>query len=80
MPEQGKRSVETVHNVRAYHTISNEVGKIAKKVNAKNLVLTHFVPPNFDEKKLLEIIALDYEKNTVLGKDLMTIDIKGNLV
>lgn len=80
LPEEGKRSVETVHNVRAYHTISNEVGKIAKKVNAKNLVLTHFVPPIFDKKKLLKIVALDYGKNTILGEDLMTIDIKGNLV
>ena len=79
-PEKGRRSAETVHNVRAYHTISNEVGKIAKKVKAKNLVLTHFVPPIFDKKKLIKIVALDYGKIPILGEDLMTIDIKGNLV
>jgi len=80
LPEKYKRSIETVHNVRSYHTISREVGKIAKKVNAKNLVLTHFVPPKFDEKKLKDLVALDYGKNPIIGEDLMTIDIEGNLV
>ena len=80
LPQKGIRSAETVHNVRNYHTISRDVGKIARKVSAKNLVLTHFVPPNFDKKKLIDIVALDYGKKPIIGEDLMTIDIKGNLV
>jgi len=80
LPLDGKRSIETVHNVKAYHTTSREVGKIAKKVNAKNLILTHFIPPLFDKQKLIDLVALDYGKKPILGEDLMTIDIKGNLV
>ena len=80
LPQKGIRSADTVHNVRNYHTISRDVGKIARKVSAKNLVLTHFVPPNFDKKKLIDIVALDYGKKPIIGEDLMTIDIKGNLV
>ena len=63
----------------SYHTLSTEVGKIAKKVKAKNLVLTHFVPPVFNEIKLLKKIKYDFRKNTILGKDLMTINIEGKV-
>ena len=80
LPEKGKRDLETVLNVKSYHTISRDVGKIAKKVQAKNLVLSHFVPPTFDKKKLENIVKKYYGKNPILGEDLMTIDIKGNLV
>ena len=76
-PINGMRNIKTLHNVKAYHTLSTEVGKIAKKTNAKNLVLTHFVPPNFEEKKLEELVSQDYGKVPIIGEDLMTIDING---
>ena len=79
VPINGMRSEETLHNVKAYHTLSTEVGKIAKKVQAKNLVLTHFVPPNFDEKKLMKLISNDYGKEPIIGKDLMTVDTDGKI-
>ena len=31
-------------------------------------------------KKLKDLVALDYGKNPIIGEDLMTIDIEGNLV
>ena len=80
LPEQGKRSKETIHNVKSYHTTSRDVGKVAKRVKAKNLILSHFVPPIFDKKKLEDIVRKEYGKNPILGEDLMTIDINGNLV
>lgn len=72
------RSKETIKNVSKYHTSDTEVGKIAKKVKAKNLILTHFVPPNFNEKKLIAKVRKYYGKKPILGRDLMTIDIDGN--
>tara|TARA_B100000029_G_scaffold139343_1_gene134434 strand:+ start:608 stop:1450 length:843 start_codon:yes stop_codon:yes gene_type:complete len=80
IPERGIRSSETVHNVKSYHTTSRQVGKIAKKVRAKNLVLTHFVPPVFNENKLRKLVKKDYGKSPILGQDLMTLDINGNIV
>lgn len=80
LPVKGVRSKETIHNVRSYHTISEEVGKIAKLAKAKNLILTHFVPPIFDKKKLINIVRKDYGKTPIIGEDLMTIDTSGKII
>ncbi len=80
IPERGIRSSQTVHNVKSYHTTSRQVGKIAKKVKAKNLILTHFVPPVFNKNKLGKLVKKDYGKSPILGEDLMTLDINGNIV
>ena len=69
------RSKKTLHNVRSYHTSSNMVGKVAKISRCKKLVLTHFVPTVFNEKKLIKIVKKDYGKKPVIGKDLLKIKI-----
>ena len=46
------RSKQTLHNVKSYHTSSEQVGKIAKISRCKKLVLTHFVPTIFNESNL----------------------------
>ena len=69
------RSSNTLHNVRAYHTISSMVGKVAKLTRCKKLVLTHFVPTQFNEKKLKEIVKKDFGKYPLIGKDLLRIRI-----
>ena len=51
------------------------VGKIAKITRCKKLVLTHFVPTQFDEKKLKEIVKKDFDKNPIIGRDLLKIKI-----
>ena len=51
---EGMRSAETVTAMQAYHTVSDQVGKVASETGAGKLVLTHFVPPKFDEKSLLD--------------------------
>ena len=66
---------QTLHNVKDYHTSSNDVGKIAKLSNAKKLVLTHFVPPIFNEKRLINTVKQDFGKPPVIGKDLLKIKI-----
>ena len=69
------RSKKTLHNVKAYHTPSSIVGKIAKISRTKKLVLTHFVPTKFNEKKLIKLIKKDFGKRPIIGKDLLKIKI-----
>ena len=72
---KGMRSKQTLHNVKDYHTSSEDVGKIAKISQAQKLILTHFVPPNFNEKKLINKVKKDFGKKPVIGKDLLTITV-----
>jgi ribonuclease Z len=71
---EGLRSAETVANVAAYHTLSDQVGKVARKAGVGMLVLTHFVPPGCDRGALLAEVAADFDGPVVLGEDLMTVD------
>jgi ribonuclease Z len=74
-PVNKMRSAKTLHNVRAYHTTSTQVGKVASLTQCKKLVLTHFVPTQFNEKKLKNVVKKDYGKNPIIGKDLLEIKI-----
>ena len=69
------RSKKTLHNVKDYHTSSEDVGKIARISRAKKLVLTHFVPPRFNEKKLINTVKKDFGKKPIIGKDLLIINL-----
>ena len=69
------RSKKTLHNVKAYHTLSTIVGKVAKITRCKKLVLTHFVPTQFNEKKLISVVTKDFGKKPIIGKDLLKITI-----
>ena len=69
------RNKKTLHNVKAYHTTSTIVGKVAKITRCKKLVLTHFVPTQFNEKKLIGVVTKDFGKKPVIGKDLLKITI-----
>ena len=73
--DEKRMTLETVKNVSKYHTTPKDVGDIASQSNTKNLVLTHFVPPNFDEEKVLSEIKQYYEGNIYIGYDLFTIEI-----
>jgi ribonuclease Z len=70
----GVRSAETVRNVMSYHTVSDEVGKVAREAGVGCLVLTHFVPPSFDRAALLAEVRRDFPGPVVIGEDLMTLD------
>lgn len=70
----GVRSAATVASVAAYHTLSNEVGKIASEAGVGCLALTHFVPPGCDRQALLDEVKRDFTGPVIIGEDLMTID------
>ena len=44
--DKNRMTPETIKNIEKYHTNTKDVGDIANKTKTKNLVLTHFVPPN----------------------------------
>ena len=69
------RNKKTLHNVKAYHTLSTIVGKVARITRCKKLVLTHFVPTQFNEKKLIDVVTRDFGKKPIIGKDLLKITI-----
>lgn len=71
----GVRTHETVRNVASYHTLSDQVGKIAASARVKCLALTHMAPPGCDRQGLLDEVAADYDGPVVVGEDLMTIDV-----
>lgn len=71
----GVRSAETIANVAGYHTLSDQVGKIAAAADVGCLMLTHFVPPGCDRQTLLDEVAQDYGGPLLIGEDLMTVDL-----
>lgn len=72
---EGKRTAQTVEAMQAYHTVSHEVGKVATEANAGKLVLTHFVPPKFNEESLLDEVRRDYCGAIIIGQDLMRLPV-----
>ena len=74
-PSNRMVSNKTLHNVKNYHTSSEDVGKIAKISQAKKLVLTHFVPPQFNERRLMNTVKKDFGKKPIIGKDLLKITV-----
>ena len=74
-PKTKMRTKETLHNVRAYHTSSSDVGKVASLTKCKILVLTHFVPAQFNQESLKKIVKKDFGKNPIIGTDLLKIKI-----
>lgn len=77
---EGVRSAETVANVASYHTLSDEVGKIAAEAGVKALALTHFVPPACDRAALLAEAAADFGGPLILAEDLLRIDLTARRV
>jgi ribonuclease BN (tRNA processing enzyme) len=61
-------------SILSHHTLAEDVGKIAKAANAKNLILNHFVPP--DDKSLtdevwLKAVGSTFSGTIIVGKDLL---------
>ncbi len=71
---EGVRTAEGLANVASYHTLSDQVGKIAAEAGVGCLVLTHFVPPCCDRQALLDEVVADFAGPILIGEDLMTVD------
>ncbi|HJS31763.1 MAG TPA: MBL fold metallo-hydrolase [Alphaproteobacteria bacterium] len=71
----GVRTAETLAAVASYHTLSHEVGKVAREAAVGCLVLNHFVPVRFDQAALLAEVRRDFAGPIVVGEDLMRLDL-----
>jgi ribonuclease Z len=80
LARRGGRRGQGLENVAAYHTLSSEVGKIARRAGARLLVLTHFVPVEFDHDALLREVSADFAGPVVIGEDLLAIDVPERIV
>ncbi|WP_347355050.1 MBL fold metallo-hydrolase [Intrasporangium sp.] len=59
----------------ASHTLSDEVGEIARRADVRTLVLSHFVPSDatVDDDTWRDHAARDFDGTVVVGHDLLTI-------
>ena len=73
---EGLRTAETIERTASYHTLSDQVGKVAARAGVGSLVLTHFVPPECDRAALLSEVAADFDGPVILGEDLMVLDLE----
>ncbi len=80
MDVTGTRTKRGLEAVQSYHTLSNEVGKVAAAANVKTLALTHIVPPNADRAALIANARKDFEGPIVVGEDLMCFDLLNGTV
>lgn len=79
-PVPGRREPETIAAVASYHTLSDEVGGVARAMGARALAVTHFVPPDFDRGALLAEVGECYGGPVFIGEDLMQFDLAGGEV
>jgi ribonuclease Z len=76
----GTRSAETLAQVASYHTLSTEVGDVARQAGAGALILTHIVPPSADPALLIADVRQNFDGFVAVGEDLMTIDVAGRQI
>ena len=54
------------------HTCVHEVGTVAERAGARQLVLSH-LPPHSDEQVVLTTVAQDYRGPVLVGYDLLVV-------
>jgi ribonuclease BN (tRNA processing enzyme) len=63
-------------HLKASHTLTDDVGRLATEAGVKKLVLSHFVPADatgVTEQTWIDAVRPTYKGDLVVGKDLMTI-------
>ena len=70
-----RMSDQTVKNIKDYHTSPEDVGKVASKAGVNKLLLTHFVPPVFEEEELKERISEYFTGEIIVGSDLTSLEL-----
>lgn len=77
--KQSGRDPSGSENVRAYHTSTEEVGRVAAEAGVNHPALTHFVPTVFDRGRVVGDVRRNYGGALYLGEDLMSFDVsEGN--
>lgn len=76
----GIRSAETVAAVQSYHSLPEQVGRLAGEAGVKALALTHIVPPDADPAMILAAVRQEFTGPVLVGEDLMLIDAEARCV
>jgi ribonuclease Z len=70
------RLEQLAHTISTYHTSSDQVGKIASKAEAKQLVMSHFVfGPAGTPADVHEDASKDYKRPLFIGEDLASFEV-----
>ena len=74
MAKRRPNATKLIASIKSHHTSAEDVGRIAKAANVKNLVLNHFVPA--DDKSVTDEVWLNAVSSTfsgtiIIGKDLL---------
>ncbi len=67
-----------IASIKSHHTNAEDVGRIAHAASVKNLILTHFVPPddkNLTDQVWLEAVKINFKGKIIIGKDLSQFEI-----
>lgn len=78
-PIAGVRDPATIAAVASYHTLSTDVGEVARAAGAGLLALTHIVPPEADPAALLADARRRFAGPMIVGEDLLSIDVAGRV-
>jgi ribonuclease Z len=63
---------EARRNIAAYHTPTDQVGRVAAEAGAAHLALTHFVPIAFERARVVTDVRAHYGGGLSLGEDGMS--------
>ncbi len=74
MAKRRPNAAKLIASIKSHHTSAEDVGRIARAANVKNLILNHFVPP--DDKSLSDQVWIDavsssFPGTIIVGKDLL---------
>jgi ribonuclease Z len=56
-----------------YHTLSTDVGEVARRAGAKRLVLTHLIPGDLKDDRWLAHAQRNYDGPVIVGHDLLKV-------
>lgn len=78
MVKRRPNAVKLRASIMSHHTLAEDVGKIARDANVRNLILNHFVPP--DDKTLtdqvwINAVRSNFSGNIIVGKDLLQFEL-----
>jgi ribonuclease BN (tRNA processing enzyme) len=65
-----------MEHLKASHTLTDEVGRLATEAGVKKLVLSHLVPaddPSVTEQTWIDAVRTTWQGDLVVGRDLMEI-------
>lgn len=63
---------EQIRRLASYHTLPDQVGKVAAATGAPTLVLSHLTPLSTADELTAEV-SRDYRGTLIVGEDLMEI-------